>query len=436
MEKGSMIGKAEDAGAAACRPDPGQLEMRLEQVKGLTPVFEPLPRYDVETASGTVRAGFLPILGTGESGPPQKLFCYLGIPGNADPTRRVPGVVLIHGGGGFAYAEWVEEWMKRGYAAITVDNYGYMPREDGQYYNNEEWPEQEPMYRATPTGMIGGGFDLRHPEEPLEKQGMFHVVAANILAGNLLRSQETVDGDKIGITGISWGGFTTCIVIAYDQRFAFAAPVYGCACLSWGPSYFAGFMRYPERVRLWEVGGRLGRFAQPILWVNDSQDNFFPPNCTSQCFLESVSGTILLKRDLLHYHKFDIEEIYDFADWAVRGGEPLPAFTETADASKGRDYWLPANLISAEDVHAELYYLTEPLCYQWRDGMVRMNQQYEHLSLGAVEDGRVHIQVPPEAAAYFVELWRGERMTSTPFVEFYPPGERKEPQFPDEGSLP
>ena len=35
--------------------------------------------------------------------------------------------------------------------------------------------------------------------------------------------------NKTAVTGISWGGFQTCIVSGIDNRFKAAAPVYGCA---------------------------------------------------------------------------------------------------------------------------------------------------------------------------------------------------------------
>lgn len=39
---------------------------------------------------------------------------------------------------------------------------------------------------------------------------------------------KQVDADKTCLTGISWGGYLTCIVAALDNRFKAAAPVYGC----------------------------------------------------------------------------------------------------------------------------------------------------------------------------------------------------------------
>jgi dienelactone hydrolase len=32
-----------------------------------------------------------------------------------------PGIVLVHGGGGAAFAKWAELWAKRGYAGIAMD---------------------------------------------------------------------------------------------------------------------------------------------------------------------------------------------------------------------------------------------------------------------------------------------------------------------------
>ena len=42
---------------------------------------------------------------------------------DAWPSGRVktPGIVLVHGGGGTAFANWAQLWAKRGYAAIAMD---------------------------------------------------------------------------------------------------------------------------------------------------------------------------------------------------------------------------------------------------------------------------------------------------------------------------
>src|SRR5262245_15427043 len=58
-------------------------------------------------------------------GKPTEIFAFYATPGSisGDPSRdkNLPAVVLIHGGGGTAFPEWVELWAKRGYAAIAMD---------------------------------------------------------------------------------------------------------------------------------------------------------------------------------------------------------------------------------------------------------------------------------------------------------------------------
>lgn len=53
-------------------------------------------------------------------GKPTRVFAWIGIPEGASPSNQVPGVVLVHGGGGTAYKEWVEKWNACGYAAISI----------------------------------------------------------------------------------------------------------------------------------------------------------------------------------------------------------------------------------------------------------------------------------------------------------------------------
>ena len=43
---------------------------------------------------------------------------------------------------------------------------------------------------------------------------------------SLLAAQPEADPDRIGITGISWGGYLTCIVAGLDGRLKLAVPLY------------------------------------------------------------------------------------------------------------------------------------------------------------------------------------------------------------------
>ncbi|MHB8902992.1 MAG: hypothetical protein ACYC6Y_29885, partial [Thermoguttaceae bacterium] len=58
-------------------------------------------------------------------GKPTRVFGYYGCPENA--AGPLPGMVLVHGGGGTAFPEWAELWAKRGYAALAMDLAGCGP---------------------------------------------------------------------------------------------------------------------------------------------------------------------------------------------------------------------------------------------------------------------------------------------------------------------
>lgn len=61
-----------------------------------------------------------------------RVFAYYGVPSHPKGTR-IPGNVLIHGGGGSAFYRWVKLWNDRDYAAISMDTCGCISKnDDGQ----------------------------------------------------------------------------------------------------------------------------------------------------------------------------------------------------------------------------------------------------------------------------------------------------------------
>ncbi|MGB2351737.1 MAG: acetylxylan esterase, partial [Akkermansiaceae bacterium] len=134
-------------------------------------------------------------------GKPTKVFAWLGMPQQAaEAGAKVPAMVLVHGGGGTAFKEWVERWNERGYAAISIAVEGQTdqkPGSEGGHWKKHPWggPSRVGIYGDT--------------DEPIKDQWMYHAVADTILAHNLIRSLPGVDGDKVGIMGISWGGVIT-----------------------------------------------------------------------------------------------------------------------------------------------------------------------------------------------------------------------------------
>jgi hypothetical protein len=104
-----------------------------------------------------------------------RVFAWLGVP-KVKAGEKVPAMVLIHGGGGTAFDEWVRLWVNRGYAAIAMDTCGQVP-----VGNYGHWIRDE---QGGPPGW--GGFD--QIDRPREDQWTYHAVADAILAHSLIRS--------------------------------------------------------------------------------------------------------------------------------------------------------------------------------------------------------------------------------------------------------
>jgi dienelactone hydrolase len=227
-------------------------------------------------------------------GQPTEVFAFYASPStlrsnkanneSANPTdlaestadQKFPGVVLIHGGGGTAFREWAELWAKRGYAAIAMDLAGYQPI-PGQ---NAHVPKhRQRIERPGPDQSDEEKFGS--VDKPATEQWPYHAVANVIRAHSLLRSFAEVDAERTAVTGISWGGYLTCIAAGVDQRFKAAVPVYGCGFLQKNSAWLNRFeqMTPSQRERwgkLWDPAQYLPEVKQPILFVNGTNDFAYP----------------------------------------------------------------------------------------------------------------------------------------------------------------
>lgn len=254
-------------------------------------------------------------------GKPTRVFAWIGMP-KADPGKTVPGIVLVHGGGGTAFANWVRLWVGRGYAAIAMDTCGTVPR--GRYGQWERHPDGGPP---------GNSFDAS--AAPPEDQWPYHAVADAILAHSLLRERPGVDPDRIGITGISWGGYLTCLVSGLDDRLKFAAPVYGCGFLGDNSAWADEIRRLGDPGRrwlaMWDPSQYLPRGHMPKLWVTGTNDFAYPMDSLRKSYeIAGGSSTLCVRVRMPHGHGpagENPEEIHAFADAIVKGGPPLAQIT-------------------------------------------------------------------------------------------------------------
>ena len=256
-------------------------------------------------------------------GKPTRVFAWVGVPQHK-PGEKVPGMVLVHGGGGTSFATWVKRWNDRGYAAIAMDTCGAVPR--GSY---GKWLRHE---NGGPPGW--GGFD--QIEEPMEDQWTYHAVADAILAHSLLRSMPEVDASRIGLTGISWGGYLTCIIAGVDDRFRFAAPVYGCGFLGDNSAWLGNFEKMGKEeatkwLKLWDPSRYLPRAKTPFLWVDGTNDFAYPMDSLQKSYrLPRGARTLCIRVRMPHGHGpagEGPEEIRVMADNILKKGKPLARLT-------------------------------------------------------------------------------------------------------------
>lgn len=356
------------------------------------------PAYEWVVADSPVRS--LMYAGEHYHGKPTRVFAYYATPGtlqgNAALDQKLPAVVLIHGGGGTAFREWAELWANRGYAAIAMDLAGSRPVEGKDAHRAENrtrlddgGPNQSDVEKF-------GSID-----DPPEDQWPYHAVANAIRAHSLIRSFPEVDVQRTAATGISWGGYLTCIVAGVDDRFAAAVPVYGCGYLHENSVWLDRFAKMtPEQktrwVVLWDPSQYLPAVSMPILFVNGTNDFAYPLDSYMKSF-DAVPGRKQLRAtvNLPHGHPqgWAPAEIALFIDQHLNHGPALPVVGDPK-IENGKVRLLcrsPLKLASAA-----LHYTIDTAA---------INKREWKTEPGTIEDVEVVITAPPDSAtAWFVTV--------------------------------
>ncbi len=321
-------------------------------------------------------------------GKPTRVFAWVGMP-KLEPGKKAPGIVLVHGGGGTAFEAWVRLWTSRGYAAIAMDTCGAVPK--GSY---GKWERHE---AGGPPGWTIGGVD-----EPVTDQWPYHALADVILAHSLLRARPEVDAERTGITGISWGGYLTCIASGLDDRFKFAVPVYGCGFLGEDSAWKNELQKLGIRGRtwlaMWDPSKYLDKGVMPKLWVTGTNDFAYPMDSLQKSYrLAGGRSTLSIRVRMPHGHGGAGEnpaEILAFADSIVRGGKPLAEVTGlTRDGQNVRvEYRTEVPVIKAE-----LLYTTTS--GPWTE------RRWEQAQARVESNGRAATAVlPPGTTTYYMNL--------------------------------
>lgn len=307
------------------------------------------------------------------AGKSTRLFAYYAKPEGDGPF---PAMLLVHGGGGKAFSQWAEHWAARGYCALAMDLAGNGPK--GRLPDGG--PDQSDDIKFRDFG-----------ENTVRDMWSYHAIAAVIRGHNLLRGLPEVDRERIGVTGISWGGYLTCILAGLDERLKVAVPVYGCGFL-----HENSFWKEPrfdkmnaDKRKLWveafDPSRYLGNVTCPILFLNGANDFAYPMDSYKKSYqLVKGSVTVSVQVRLPHGHIWTFGEVDAFIDSHLRKGDPLP----TLGKMKLEGEKVVATVTSKVKLKsAQLQYAVATGEWQKRDWK----------SLPArIEDGKVEAKLPVE----------------------------------------
>ncbi len=246
-------------------------------------------------------------------GKPTRIYAYYARP--AQGSGPFPAMLLVHGGGGKAFREWAEHWAQRGYVALAMDLAGQGP--DGRLPDGGPDQNDESKF-------------CDFTEADANQMWTYHAVAAVLRGHSLLAAQPEVDRNRIGITGISWGGYLTCIVAGIDDRLKVAVPVYGCGFLNDNSVWLPRFEKMSESqrnrwVEFFDPSRYLSGVNCPILFLNGSNDFAYPLDSYQKSYWQVKNSlTLSVKIRLPHGHIWTFPEVDCFVESILKSGEPLP----------------------------------------------------------------------------------------------------------------
>jgi dienelactone hydrolase len=369
-------------------------------VDALSAAPETFPAEGIGSSDSRIRALFFK--GENYQGKETRVFAWVGFP--TIGKGPFPAMVLVHGAGGTAYEDWVKEWVDRGYAAIAVDTAGHIPVHPDA--SSKGWKLHEWV------GPRGWG-DFESIDKPIKDQWPYHAVASVVRAHSLLRSFPQVDGDRVGLTGISWGGYLTCITAGVDPRFAFAAPVYGCGFLGEDSSWLhtrlnaIGRDRALRWLTLWDPSRTVSRAQMPMLFVNGTNDKHYRMGSWQKTYREVPGDVALACRLRMPHSDFAgrAPEVYAYADARFKNGNPLSEITE--QGTDGRKAWVEYTCPDSLQ-KAELNFTTD--CGEWPQ------RHWKSIDLPSTSK-RIEGEIPDGATAWFINLFDSRGLVASSQME-------------------
>ena len=298
-------------------------------------------------------------------------------------------------------ANGCELWASRGYAAISIDL-------------SDCGPNAKRLVDGGPPGTHS--FMFGAIDQPITSQWNYHAVANVIRAHSLIRSFSEIDSNRIALTGISWGGYLTCIVAGLDNRFKAAVPVYGCGFIHENSAWLYEFEKMSSKskakwIQLWEPSQYVGSATMPMLFVNGGKDYCYRPDSYAKTYalLKTKTKNIRFSPYLAHGHIFDRPKAIEiFVKHHLNNGTPLAKITSL---QVGKNKVTASVTTKKRLVSAKLFYTTQPLASSLKNytrdrarKLIEKDRKWIGIT-AKLDENRITVEQPPKnATVWFLNV--------------------------------
>ncbi|MFZ4779855.1 MAG: alpha/beta hydrolase family protein [Terrimicrobiaceae bacterium] len=234
-----------------------------------------------------------------------------------------PGVLLLHGGYGCADAKTAIHFAKAGYVAISPDLPGIA---DPKNCPNSVGPWAARFAKLGKRGM---------PDPTADET--FDAVVAALQAFDLLAAQPGVKKDRIGVSGISMGGYSTTMITGLlGKRVRAAYSIFGCGFYDRGSEWSPVLKDLPDDQReAWlhhfDAGRRASGIQAPYFIGAAASDRFFWPPAVNAtlCAISGARNQVFApgNHSLKGVPGGDNIALLYFSYWLKGEGEPFPQVT-------------------------------------------------------------------------------------------------------------
>ena len=262
-----------------------------------------------------------------------------------------PGMLVLHGGGGSAEVDKATAWAQRGYVAVAPDMPGIAE------------PKKLTVTKGKWSSLKYG--EGRWVAEPDASASItFDAVLSAMKSLYLLRAQPGVDTTRIGVVGVSWGGYMTMMVcgLAGDQvRAGFG--LYGCGFFDRGsaqkiepydpklPRNSLSRMPPAERERWLKYldAGRRAPNIKAAFFLAAAANDFFGWPRAAQATLDAIPG------EKNHVFAPNANHKIPLPGGSVFDNKPAAPFTPTAFQPYPTPVGSKANWLAMEVPYFEYY---------------------------------------------------------------------------------